>query len=1015
MSIAVEVGLLSGKTATVQAGRDETVQTLSRRAQIALGAGNGRLLDASGVVLDGSQVIIDTEIQNGSSLTLHVLRVQVQASGVSFAAILGDGSVVTWGDADWGGDSSAVQGQLKNVQQIQATATSENRHGAAMAAILADGSVVTWGHDGSGGDSRAVQRQLKNVQQVQASCYAFAAILGDGSVVTWGHDGSGGDSSAVQGQLTNVHQVQASCYAFAAILGDGSVVTWGDPDYGGDSSSVQGRLTNVRQVQASCKAFAAILGDGSVVTWGDADWGGDSSAVQGQLKNVQQLQASGGVWQSPAAVAAILADGSVVTWGHDGSGGDSRAVQRQLKNVQQVQAYDYAFAAILGDGSVVTWGHPDLGGDSSSVQGRLKNVQQVQASCSGFAAILGDGSVVTWGHAGSGGDSSAVQGQLTNVHQVQASCGAFAAILGDGSVVTWGDPDYGGDSSSVQGRLKNVRQVQGSFGAFAAILGDGSVVTWGDADCGGDSSAVAEVQRETARALCKAFGGSAAAGDDGFRGATTQLLAQVTVAEALSLAREAAQEAPGMGESWTRNVLKLGQERHSDAYRRVLERRKLEAAKEASGATTQTGFVFCFHLAAKPFAMEQAGTSVARMARRALAAALALAVAGSDPEPARRLQFVAEDGGWMRIGEDDQQCYVPGGMDIHEGKSREYCRKKADEAGWEYYQYNEDKELCAMTDMCEKSAMTFDATGWKSYGKALYLLVSLTSDVYALKALSQHRQGNIIMSAWHKLGYVSAEELGKLRFDGDMDAFAASMSHVQGSMRTLLNLGVLPDLGLDAAAKDLDSSIFATALQAKRHVWWIHDEADRCLPLPSWTNRPLELVLMAWVKERQGWDRLLHERGDKGLTAQQQAKYAAWSGKPQRDAKKGIIMLSLSLSMVPEELRILSQNCWKPLFVRQYVEGEAHPEASVIPGCVQIKPPEVLEPELAEEKPPSAKNWCVRCGESLWVPKRKPKQCCESNCFAHYWWTPYGATVDCGGGNLTVSLAEAQTAAQSHV
>ena len=154
------------------------------------------------------------------------------------------------------------------------------------------------------------------------------------------------------------------------------------------------------------------------------------------------------------------------------------------------------------------------------------------------------------------------------------------------------------------------------------------------------------------------------------------------------------------------------------------------------------------------------------------------------------------------------------------------------------------------------------------------LLVSLASDVYALKALSQHRQGNIIMSAWHKLGYVSAEELAKLRFDGDMDAFAASMSHVQGSMRRLLNLDVLPDLGLDAAAKDLDSSILATALQAKRHVWWIHDEADRCLPLPSWTNRPLELVIMAWVKERQGWDRLLQERGDKGFTAQQQAKYA---------------------------------------------------------------------------------------------------------------------------------------------
>ena len=38
----------------------------------------------------------------------------------AFAAILGDGSVVTWGLAACGGDCSAVQGQLKNVQQIQA-------------------------------------------------------------------------------------------------------------------------------------------------------------------------------------------------------------------------------------------------------------------------------------------------------------------------------------------------------------------------------------------------------------------------------------------------------------------------------------------------------------------------------------------------------------------------------------------------------------------------------------------------------------------------------------------------------------------------------------------------------------------------------------------------------------------------------------------------------------------------------------------------------------------------------
>ena len=90
----------------------------------------------------------------------------------------------------------------------------------AFAAIRGDGSVVTWGCGYGGGDSSAVQEQLRDVQQIQACVFAFAAILGDGSVVTWGHadccrlaDGSvvtwggaewGGDSSAVQDQLRNV-------------------------------------------------------------------------------------------------------------------------------------------------------------------------------------------------------------------------------------------------------------------------------------------------------------------------------------------------------------------------------------------------------------------------------------------------------------------------------------------------------------------------------------------------------------------------------------------------------------------------------------------------------------------------------------------------------------------------------------------------------------------------------------------------------------------------------------------
>ena len=225
-SITVHVGQLSGKGA-VQVDLDEEVATLNLRAQTALGVGNGRLVNSSGCVLDACSTqcstINDAKLQNGDSLTLHIKRLQIQASSKSFAAILGDGSVVAWGDARFGSFSSAVQDQLKNVQQIQ-TARFD---GGAFAAILCDGSVVTWGDSYNGGDSSAVQDQLKNVQQIQAFGAAFAAILVDGSVVTWGGAGAGGDRSAVEAQLKNVQQIQATRRAFAAIRSDGFVLHLG--------------------------------------------------------------------------------------------------------------------------------------------------------------------------------------------------------------------------------------------------------------------------------------------------------------------------------------------------------------------------------------------------------------------------------------------------------------------------------------------------------------------------------------------------------------------------------------------------------------------------------------------------------------------------------------------------------------------------------------------------------------------------------------------------------------------
>eukprot|EP00438_Fugacium_kawagutii_P031478 Skav222647 [mRNA] locus=scaffold10:462694:474269:- [translate_table: standard] len=129
------------------------------------------------------------------------------------------------------------------------------------AAILTDGSVVTWGRRGCGDDNSRVRDQLRSVQQIFGARAAFSAI-------TWDMEIHVGSSSGVQDQLGNVRQIFATQEAFAAVLADGGVVTWGNALSGGDSSEVQAHLKNVYET------IRESVGEGTVLClpcfW--ADW-----------------------------------------------------------------------------------------------------------------------------------------------------------------------------------------------------------------------------------------------------------------------------------------------------------------------------------------------------------------------------------------------------------------------------------------------------------------------------------------------------------------------------------------------------------------------------------------------------------------------------------------------------------------------------------------------------------------------------------------------------------------------
>lgn len=197
------------------------------------------------------------------------------ATKAAFALSCNGFSVITWGNAEYGGDSSSVESLLTNVQKIRSNEL-------AFAAIT-DAGVVCWGSSNDGGKGPGFLKL--NVTEIHATQRSFAALLEDSSVVAWGDAIFGG--TLPQNQLQKVRCLQATMFAFAAIKEDGSVVTWGDKHAGGDSSKVQHQLNRVVEIQGTGGAFAAILEDRSVVTWGDRMRGGEiPSALQDKLHNI---------------------------------------------------------------------------------------------------------------------------------------------------------------------------------------------------------------------------------------------------------------------------------------------------------------------------------------------------------------------------------------------------------------------------------------------------------------------------------------------------------------------------------------------------------------------------------------------------------------------------------------------------------------------------------------------------------------------------------------------------------
>ena len=177
-----------------------------------------------------------------------------------------------------------------------------------------DGSVVAWGDNDYGQcNVPALPAGLTYVEVAAGDCHTVAR-RSDGSVVAWGCNGDGQcNVPALPAGLTYVEVAAGGCHTVAR-RSDGSVVAWGDNNYGQcNVPALPAGLTYVEVAAGGCHTVAR-RSDGSVVAWGYNGYGQcNVPALPAGLTYVEVAAGSG-------HTVARRSDGSVVAWGDNGYG-----------------------------------------------------------------------------------------------------------------------------------------------------------------------------------------------------------------------------------------------------------------------------------------------------------------------------------------------------------------------------------------------------------------------------------------------------------------------------------------------------------------------------------------------------------------------------------------------------------------------------------------------------------------------------------------------------------------------
>ncbi|HBL4909159.1 TPA: hypothetical protein LR286_003851 [Enterobacter hormaechei] len=370
-----------------------------------------------------------------------------------------------------------VRGSLLNFSNIGGA-------GSSFAAILDNGKVVSWGLPGSGADTPTSERN-HNVNVIYGSDHTSVGINNLNQIFVWGKTAD----DPIPDDITALNDITVvKCFtvwagserAFLALRDNKQIVQWNDPGYPWTLPEHIAEMKDIIAIESTLGAFAAIKENGHVIAWGDPKKGGELPAHLNDISDAIKIFANNEVF------IVLHRSGKISAWGDSDKGGVLPDNIAALSDIINVYPYFDGFVAQRINNSLVEWGW-----ETDTVPPEIANRTdildvQMGENHSG-AVLLPEGKVFSWG-------------KLSNPHFVQqpenlsgvihicASADCIAALKSDGSVVAWGHPDQGGDTTPVANELYDIRAIYGSIYGFCALRNDGKVIVWGE--YGGDMSKV---------------------------------------------------------------------------------------------------------------------------------------------------------------------------------------------------------------------------------------------------------------------------------------------------------------------------------------------------------------------------------------------------------------------------------------------------------------------------------------------------------------------------------------------